>query len=123
MRSMLLSATLAVAWAWAARGPASGSLDARARWLPRSTPPRLASTEAALHGEYDVSVIGAGIGGLCAAAVLTQVYGKRVAVCEAHYLAGGCAHAFERRDADGTRFIFDSGPTIVLGCSAPPFNP
>lgn len=116
--------------AWVARGPAAYPLDTRGRAQPRvrAFPPRLASTglastEAALHGEYDVAVVGAGIGGLCAAAVLTQVYGKRVAVCEAHYLAGGCAHAFERRGADGTPYLFDSGPTIVLGCSAPPYNP
>lgn len=76
-----------------------------------------------LSGEYDVAVVGAGIGGLCAAAVLTQCYGKRVAVLESHYLAGGCAHAFERKSADGTSYTFDSGPTIVLGCSAPPYNP
>jgi hypothetical protein len=125
MRSPL-SAAVSVAWAWVATSPAADPLHntrGRAQSRGRASSPRLASTEAALHGEYDVAVVGAGIGGLCAAAVLTQVYGKRVAVCEAHYLAGGCAHAFERRGADGTPYLFDSGPTIVLGCSAPPYNP
>jgi len=60
-----------------------------------------------LKGEYDVAVVGAGIGGLCAAAVLTQCYGKRVAVLESHYLPGGCAHAFDRVAADGTKYTFD----------------
>jgi phytoene dehydrogenase-like protein len=66
----------------------------------------------------DVIVIGAGLGGLSAAAVLTQRYGKQVAVFEAHSVVGGVAHAF---DAGG--YTFDAGPTIVLGCSAPPYSP
>ncbi|KAL7494676.1 hypothetical protein ACHAWT_003398, partial [Skeletonema menzelii] len=56
-------------------------------------------------------------------------------VYESHYLAGGCAHAFERvvqldvnDDKDDKKkkkvsFTFDSGPTIVLGCSKEPYNP
>lgn len=66
----------------------------------------------------DVAIVGAGLGGLCAGAILNSVYGRRVAIFESHYLAGGCAHAFDRQDATtGTTFTFDSGPTIVLGCS------
>lgn len=46
---------------------------------------------------------------------------------ESHYLAGGCAHAFEhtvkKDDGDKVSFTFDSGPTIVLGCSKKPYNP
>lgn len=71
----------------------------------------------------DIAIVGAGIGGLCAGAILNTVYGKKVGIYESHYLAGGCAHAFERVAPDGTKFTFDSGPTIVLGCSAPPYNP
>jgi phytoene dehydrogenase-like protein len=70
----------------------------------------------------DVAIIGAGLGGLCAGAILNTLYGKKVGIYEAHYLAGGCAHAFDRRAADGVNFTFDSGPTILLGCSSPPFN-
>jgi phytoene dehydrogenase-like protein len=70
----------------------------------------------------DIAVVGAGLGGLCAGAILNTVYGKKVGVYESHYLAGGCAHAFDRKSADGTTYTFDSGPTILLGCSSPPYN-
>jgi phytoene dehydrogenase-like protein len=69
----------------------------------------------------DVAIIGAGLGGLCAGAVLNSVYGRTVAVYETHYLPGGCAHAFDRRNTSttngGTTYTFDAGPTILLGCS------
>lgn len=73
----------------------------------------------------DVAIVGAGIGGLCAGAILNTLYGKKVGVYESHYLAGGCAHAFEvkKKGVPGGGFTFDSGPTIVLGCSRAPFNP
>ena len=44
---------------------------------------------------YDVVVIGAGNGGLSAAAYLAKS-GKRVLVCEKHNLPGGCATSFKR---------------------------
>ncbi|WP_258556220.1 phytoene desaturase family protein, partial [Fischerella thermalis] len=59
--------------------------------------------------KYDVIVIGSGIGGLCAAALLGR-YGKRVIVCESHTIAGGAAHNFRRRG-----FEFDSGPSFYCG--------
>jgi len=46
--------------------------------------------------EYDVIVVGSGIGGLCAANILKHVYSKSVLVLESHYLPGGCAHSFSR---------------------------
>ena len=62
--------------------------------------------------------------GLCAGAILNTLYGKKVGIYESHYLAGGCAHAFDRKAAsNGEIFTFDSGPTILLGCSSPPYNP
>jgi len=76
--------------------------------------------------EVDVAIIGAGIGGLCAGAILNTLYNKKVGIYESHYLAGGCAHAFNRTAKigdDTTTFTFDSGPTIVLGCSKEPYNP
>jgi hypothetical protein len=80
--------------------------------------------------EVDVVIIGAGIGGLCAGAILNTLYGKKVGIYESHYLPGGCAHAFPATAVidKGTKkekvpFTFDSGPTIVLGCSTKPYNP
>eukprot|EP00984_Skeletonema_dohrnii_P004674 scaffold1641_cov108-Skeletonema_dohrnii-CCMP3373.AAC.1 len=92
------------------------------------------STNNAIEEEtVDIAIVGAGIGGLCAGAILNTLYGKKVGVYESHYLAGGCAHAFERvvqldDNEDGNEsnnddmkkkkkkvsFTFDSGPTIVL---------
>jgi hypothetical protein len=71
----------------------------------------------------DIAIVGAGIDGLCAGAILKTLYGKKVGVYESHYLPGGCAHTFDRRSSSNVNFTFDSGPTIVLGCSAKPYNP
>lgn len=59
----------------------------------------------------DIIVIGSGIGGLSAAALLAR-YGKRVLVCESHTIPGGAAHTFKRRG-----FEFDSGPSFYCGLS------
>ena len=85
------------------------------------------NTEQVLEEEVvDVAIIGAGIGGLCAGAILNTLYNKKVGIYESHYLPGGCAHAFQKSvkvDGDIINFTFDSGPTIVLGCSKEPYNP
>ncbi|MBW4626582.1 MAG: NAD(P)/FAD-dependent oxidoreductase [Brasilonema octagenarum HA4186-MV1] len=68
--------------------------------------------------DSDVIVIGSGIGGLTAAALLAR-YGKRVIVCESHTIPGGAAHTFRRRG-----FEFDSGPSFYCGLtSAGSLNP
>ena len=54
-------------------------------------------------------VIGSGIGGLSAAAMLAM-YGKRVTVVESHDIPGGAAHAWVQ---DG--FHFESGPSLYSG--------
>ena len=46
--------------------------------------------------QWDAIVIGSGIGGLAAAALLAKHGGKRVLVLERHYVAGGFTHAFHR---------------------------
>lgn len=68
--------------------------------------------------EYDVIVIGGGIGGLTAAALLSHQHFK-VLVLEAHDKPGGCASSWVRkaRDAKGIarRFVFDSGVQDISG--------
>ena len=44
-------------------------------------------------------------------------------VFDTHYRAGGCAHSFPFKSKQGTTYLFDAGPTILLGCSSPPYNP
>jgi all-trans-retinol 13,14-reductase len=47
--------------------------------------------------DADVLVIGSGMGGLCTAALLARLHGRRVLVLERHYRAGGFTHTFTRR--------------------------
>jgi phytoene dehydrogenase-like protein len=49
-------------------------------------------------GQFDAIVIGSGMGGLAAAALLGKHGGKRVLVLERHYTVGGYTHVFRRRD-------------------------
>jgi all-trans-retinol 13,14-reductase len=52
--------------------------------------------QAKLSENWDAIVIGSGIGGLTAAALLSIHGGKRVLVLERHYVAGGFTHSFHR---------------------------
>ncbi len=60
--------------------------------------------------DYDVIVIGSGIGGLTSAALLAKS-GKSVLVLEAHDRPGGYAHGFKRK-----KYHFDSGVHLISGC-------
>ena len=64
-----------------------------------------------LDGPYDALIIGSGIGGLTTAALLSRI-GRRVAVLEQHYTAGGATHSYERNGYDwdvGVHYIGDMG--------------
>lgn len=52
---------------------------------------------------YDAIIIGGGLGGLSAGAILSR-QGKRVLLLEQHYIPGGCATTFKRKD-----FIMEVG--------------
>ncbi len=49
-----------------------------------------------IEGNYDVIIIGSGLGGLTTGALLAKE-GKKVLVLERHYTAGGYTHVFKRR--------------------------
>ena len=54
-------------------------------------------------GKFDCIVIGSGMGGLTAAALLARI-GKKVLLLEQHDVLGGCTHTF-----DENGFEFDTG--------------
>jgi prolycopene isomerase len=59
---------------------------------------------------YDVIVIGSGMGGLTTGSLLAHA-GKKVLVLEQHYEVGGCASMFRRRN-----FRYDVAIHLVSGC-------
>src|SRR5512139_3447046 len=87
---------------------------------PRPTPGRQPRSDSArrarLHvpDSVDVAIVGAGLGGLVAAARIAQS-GRRVAVFESHYTAGGCATQFTRGPKHA-RWHFDVGLHYVGDC-------
>ncbi len=64
-----------------------------------------------MERDWDVIVIGSGLGGLSAAAHLSAL-GQRVLVLEQHYLAGGNAGVFRRK----RMFEFDVGTHYLAQC-------
>ena len=65
-----------------------------------------------LKAHYDTVVIGAGMAGLTAAALLAKD-GRSVLVIERNYLPGGCSSSYYRKG-----FIFESGATTLVGLDA-----
>lgn len=74
-----------------------------------------------LDDEYDVIVIGSGMGGLACGA-MSQEYGSKVAVLESHIKPGGSAHTFTRVHKGG-KYSFEVGPSIFEGLNGPSLNP
>jgi len=81
------------------------------------------------NAKYDYIVVGSGIGGLTAAAMLSY-HGNAVLVLESHYETGGAAHGFTRHvktkkndddddDDDELEFVFDTGPSFFAGLTTP----
>lgn len=68
------------------------------------------------HKKYDVIVIGGGIGGLTAAALLAKA-GRQVLLLEQHDRAGGYAHGFKRK-----KYTFDAGVHLTSGCGQKGFK-
>ena len=123
-----LSLLMQLLWLWVQLLPAAGIRNSKITTRTRTTTTIRATTTTTsideIASDYDVVVIGAGIGGLSAAAILSSVYNLKVGVFEAHYRLGGCAHSFPHRSSkSGCNYLFDAGPTILLGCSSKPYNP
>eukprot|EP00985_Skeletonema_marinoi_P024162 scaffold16607_cov135-Skeletonema_marinoi.AAC.3 len=72
-------------------------------------------------GEYDIIVIGSGMGGLSCSA-LSAKYGSKVLCLESHIKVGGSAHTFSRMH-DGGKYSFEVGPSIFEGLDRPSLNP
>lgn len=82
------------------------------RWSPSRFSSR--RSRQALPERVDVAVVGAGLGGLAAGARLARA-GKRVAVFDGHYVAGGSCTMFQRRGPGGL-YAFDIGLHYVGEC-------
>lgn len=66
--------------------------------------------------QYDVIVLGSGMGGLTTASILAQLAKKRVLVLEKHFKLGGFTHSFRRKKYEwdvGVHYVGDMDPTSM----------
>eukprot|EP00977_Amphora_coffeiformis_P025028 scaffold17996_cov194-Amphora_coffeaeformis.AAC.14 len=83
-----------------------------------SNPPSSNKSSSQPASEYDVVIIGSGIGGLSCAAMCAR-YGYSVCVLESHSTPGGAAHGFTiRTPKSGDEYQFDTGPSFFSGLNA-----
>ena len=68
--------------------------------------------------KFDLIIIGSGIGGLCATALL-GIKGKRVLVLEKHFKICGWTHTFKRKDYEWDVGIQD---ITTVGVYSAPFS-
>ena len=93
---------------YASRKSIQARLD---QWDPYKWPAPKFNGHPSNENEHDVIVIGSGVGGLSAAALLAK-RGLKVAVFEQHFLAGGYCTSWERgvrRGNERWKYIFDAG--------------
>ena len=74
--------------------------------------------------DYDLIIIGSGLGALSTASIMAQLYGSRVLVLERHYVIGGFTHAFKRPDkspgaGNKSKHEWDVGVHYVGGMGGP----
>ena len=101
---------------WYPRRVIAKEIAARDPWES----PAFAPTRPTAPNEHDVIVIGSGMGGLSAAALLAK-RGLKVAVFEQHFLPGGFCTSWERgvrRDGQRLRYVFDAGVHDISGLGA-----
>ncbi|MEO0533316.1 MAG: NAD(P)/FAD-dependent oxidoreductase [Cyanobacteria bacterium P01_A01_bin.123] len=53
--------------------------------------------ESIVRKDYDLILIGSGIGALTVASLMAQLRGQRVLILERHFVAGGFTHSFQRK--------------------------
>lgn len=70
-----------------------------------------------IKNSYDIVVVGAGIGGLTAAALLAK-RGLKVLVIEQHYIPGGCCTSIRRHG-----IAFDVGASMLFGWAEKGYKP